>query len=328
MKINKKLIVPFLSSVVGLSIAGGLGGAFAWYQFNSRVRTSLVGTSTADAGVLQIGHKVGENIEWGRDYSLSGKKLVPVTFGALNSDKTLKANAYGYPEAGEQLDEDYTQGWTVMEDSTTHEKIGYYQYDIYIRALKEKPGQAADTTNNVPAGYTLAEKDVYLSSMTISDLTNTSDDSLIADAVRVHLNVSGENGAKHLISKTAITATAPLNLYGKLDLDGDGADDKYFVPVSDSRHDTEIVYGVSGEKQITEGIDDVVDPSVVLLKTSTSVVTMQKITVTVWLEGWAFLKTSSAANAAKSNLWNPAMNAGMNVLVDMVFDVGNTLIGA
>ena len=51
MKVNKKLIVPFLSSVIGLSIAGGLGGAFAWYQYNTQVSVSFVGSSVADSSV-------------------------------------------------------------------------------------------------------------------------------------------------------------------------------------------------------------------------------------------------------------------------------------
>ena len=64
MKINKKIIVPFLSTVVGLSLAGGLGGAFAWYQFNSQVRTGFIGTSVADTGLIQIGYKdSGDNME-------------------------------------------------------------------------------------------------------------------------------------------------------------------------------------------------------------------------------------------------------------------------
>ena len=74
MKINKKLFVPFLSSVIGLSIAGGLGGAFAWYQYSSQVTTSFIGSSVADTSILQIGH-LEENqtthldeMKWGRDY--------------------------------------------------------------------------------------------------------------------------------------------------------------------------------------------------------------------------------------------------------------------
>ena len=336
MKFNKKLIVPFLATVTGLSITGGLGGAFAWYQFNSQVRASYVGTSVADTGVLQIGYDdtgAPGGIKWTSIHSKKDLKFVPVTFGALNADGTLPANAYGYPEAGHQIGTDYTSGWRQMTAG-----VGYAQYDIYLRALKADSTSAGDPSHDIAPGYKLAAKDVYLSSMTLSDLAHPADDTLIANALRVHLNVAGTNGKKLLISKTAITSTSPLNLFGKMDLDGDGAKDKYFVPASDPNSGQEVLYGIDGQTQVTKGIADVVQardssgnmPATAnekLILTTSDGVTPSKITITAWIEGWALLQVDSTAPTALSNVWNPALNSGMQVGFDMVFDVGNNIIG-
>ena len=331
MKFNKKLIVPFLASVTGLSIAGGLGGAFAWYQFNSQVRTSFIGTSVADTGVLQIGYMDGTSMVWGSMHTKPSLSFVPVTFGALNTDGTLKSQAYGYPEAGHQTGSDYTTGWRAMS-------TGYYQYDIYLRALKADSSSEGDASQGIAPGYKLAAKDVYLSSMTLQDAAHPTDDTLVTDALRVHLNVAGEGGVKHLISKNGISDTNPLDLFGKMDLDGDGANDKYFVPSSSPDYGKEVVYGINGQKQTAMSISDIVQPrdaqgnmpatpnEKLILTTSDGTTPTAKITITVWLEGWALLHADDTVGSS-SNVWNPNMNAGMQVNVDMVFDVGNNIIG-
>ena len=135
MKFNKKLIVPFLSTVVGLSIAGGLGGAFAWYQYNTQVTASFVGTSVADSSVLQIGHYEIDSqtqqqvMVWGKDFYpyASGvkQKMIPVTFGALSTiggvANSIPTNAYGYPEArvsGDAVNPGYDNWATITPEQT------------------------------------------------------------------------------------------------------------------------------------------------------------------------------------------------------------------
>jgi len=334
MKINKKIIVPFLSTVVGLSLAGGLGGAFAWYQFNSQVRTGFIGTSVADTGLIQIGYEDGGDIVWGRERFLPDTNLKPVTFGQLGADKSLGAKAYGYPEAGKQNGNDYTQGWQEIQPGQ-----GYYQYDIYLRALKADANALGDPTNDINPGYKLVAQDVYLTEMTLEGVKGAADidDALIADALRVHYAVNdGGANKKELISKTAITDAAPLNLYGELDLDADGNPDTYDVDNWDSRWGQHLTYGINGQTQVTKGISGVVETrqadgtiatsDKVICKTKTSG-EMTKITITVWLEGWALLATDSSDLTAKSNIWNPNENAGVQVHVGMVFDVGRNILG-
>ena len=325
---NKKLVVPFLASVCGLSIAGGLGGAFAWYQFNSQVRTSFIGTSVAEAGILQIGYKDDNGaMVWGRDRFLPNANLIPVTFGALGTDGVLGEHAYGRPEAGKQLGNGYGTGWDEIDNGE-----GYYQYDIYLRALKSDPSAAGDESQDIKPGYKLAEQDVYMSKLTLED-ANQGADALITNALRVHLNVEG--GRKTLLSKNAITSANPLNLYGQLDLDGDGELDTFDVDPWESNFGTRCTYGINGETQTTLGAADIVQErdsdgmmpaeanDKLICKTSTGQ-NMTKITVTVWLEGWSLLKVDNTTNT--SNMWNPKMNAGMQVHVGMVFDAGRNII--
>ena len=327
MKINKKLIVPFLSTVVGLSIAGGLGGAFAWYQFNSQVRTGLIGSSVAETGLLQIGYKEGETFHWGSERNMPNAKLIPVTFGALVDGALPRSYAYGYPEAGQQINADYSKGWTQIVNGK-----GFVQYDIYLRALKSDPNASGDPTSNIPAGYKLVEQDVYLTDIVLEDAANTNNKT-VADALRVHYQVDG--GKKGLISNTAKTT----NLYGKLDLDGDGAKDKYAVYEWHTKHGQEVVYGIDGQTQTTQGIGDVTveratdgtlpkeesDAAKKICTTSTGVMT--KITLTVWLEGWSLLQVDTATPTPNTSaVWNPKMNAGVDVHVGLTFDAGRNIL--
>ena len=330
MKFNKKLVVPFFATVAGLSIAGGLGGAFAWYQFNSTVRTGFIGNSVAKGGMLQIGYKdTGNVMHWGSDRYLPETNLIPVTFGALNNDGTLKTNAYGYPEAGEQSGSDYTTGWTRVENGQ-----GYYQYDIYLRALVADSGSTGVPSEGIEPGYKLAAKDVYFSAITLEDANNGAD-ALITNALRVHYQVEGGNNG--LISKNAIDSEHKLNLYGPLDLDGDGHNDKaHDVNYTQDPAAADLIYGINGETQTTKAAADMIQardsagmmPSTatdkLICTTKTTAPTYTKITITVWLEGWSLLQVTNTPTY--SNIWNPNMNSGMQVHVGMTFDVGRNIL--
>lgn len=326
MKMNKKLIVPFLATVVGLSISGGLGGAFAWYQFNSQVRTAFIGKSVANGELFQIGYvdpNDSSKMIWGRDHTLVGvKDLIPVTFDQVNGN-SLPTTAYGRPVSGKQLDNGYGTGWQEIANGD-----GYYQYDIYFRTLVSDPSAAGDSSQDIAPGYKLvANKKVFMTKMTLEDASHPdgseheiADDSYIANALRVHLNVAGEGGAKHLISKNGVSN---LNLYGELDLDGDKHPDTYDVDPWNSKYGQVLTYGHNEHKQTAESISDVVktdsdtDPDSKLICKTLDGTTMAKVTITVYLEGWASLKVGSSST---SNMWNPALNSGMQLHIGMIFD--------
>ena len=369
MKMNKKLIVPFLSTVVGISMAAGIGGAVAWYQYNSQVTASFVGSSVADSTLLQIGHiettvEQGQSVDtmvWERDYNFfknqTTPKLVPVTFGALDNSNAAKPNllatggtyAYGYPEAGIKNGTGYSQWAQVAAND------GYVRKDIYLRALN------VDNTH--------AALDVYLSDITLEIVKNNNvvtDDSVLADALRIHLDIEGNGNqpgdpTNKLISKKAIVATTDpaysgLSLSGKLDLDGVAGNDTQGGYSWSEGNTTEITYGVPGQYQTTLGagarndgesdndyrsrvnsdanIVSVVREANGTIASSNSakkicttkstsnvdeIKNCVKITITVWLEGWALLKTGDNTT---SSVWNPAYSAGVDVRVGMTFDTG------
>ena len=322
MKVNKKIVVPFLSAVIGLSVSGGIGGAFAWYQYNSQVTASFVGTSVADTSVLQIGHKVGETITWERDYIQPGAKLVPVTFGALGEGGVLGSQAYGYPEAGKQSSDNYDQ-WTRVAKAAG-DVPGYVQFDVYLRALKADKSPVA-----LP---------VYLSDIVIADFDDNSENGTqsAAEAIRIHLNVEGN--PNRLISKTGIDNDHKLPLFGSLDLDGDGQPDtKGGYSWTENRTDV-ITYGKDGDYQTTtqynamypeaneDGTFKVNDANNAVKICTTKNTTLGteadyvKITVTVWLEGWAKLQNGETTT---STVWDPTYTEkGLKVRVGMTFDTG------
>lgn len=348
---NKKFIVPFLSSIIGLSMAGGIGGAFAWYQYNSQVTASFVGASVADTSVLQIGHDAANNtIDWGKDYYKGKTNLVPVTFGQVITDSTrnnkencLALPAYGYPEAGKQGTYSY-ENWTQINPNE-----GYVQFNVYLRALK------ADKV-------TQADLDVYLSDITLEGVitdnqghvieteTSAYNSKMISEAARIHLDI--DNADNRLISKTAIglehqdpadeqsPMVGALKLYGELDLDGDGQPDKPSGYSWETNPNADpIIYGNNGDRQTTQGIADVVNPRVngdivddqskVICKTKTD--GNVKITVTVWLEGWHLLKSevdTEHQTFTTGAVWDPAYSANMDIRVGMTFDVGKVRLSA
>lgn len=354
---NKKLIVPFLATIIGLSVAGGLGGAFAWYQFNAEVRTGFIGSSVAESGVLEIGY-LNNNSEmvWGsdrylNDTTVAAKPLVPVTFGQLRYGDALPTDssglkAWGYPEAGGQRkDSGYTQGWKRMVAN----QDGFYQYDIYLRAKQYDEVQGQNK---------LVSQAVFISSVTLED---ASSNKTVSDALRVHISV--DDGAsnylianhEHKYDADAEKNTA-LDCYGKLDLDtkpgADTYDDEpWHTPDVGGLYGVECVYGVSGEIQETtqayddntKGITGIVQPRkdgglmpdpddpntdpaeagkcICRTKTTGTV----KLTITVWLEGWETLNSTAAENYNKA-MWNPSNQSGFDVHVGLVFDVGRNIL--
>ena len=335
MKLNKKIAVPILSTAMGLSLIGGVGGAVAWYQYNSRVTASFVGSSVADSTVLQIGQKVDvgaqtEHIEWGRNVNFGvDNKLTPVTFGSLVNTSTvtdgLKNQAYGYPEAGATS---YENGWTKVAANK-----GYVQFKVYLRAY--------DITSTEETGKKLAAKDVFLSDLTINRVIPDQDPRNpllitkdITDAVRVHIAV--KDGDNFMISKTKIEGEE-LPLFGNMDLDGVNG----FDTVHESKYvwdqtgqNSLITYGNGGDYQVTRGIEDIVvarnsetgympksgetNYDKKILTTSANDVT--EVTVTVWLEGWALLGDASATQSAA--VWNAYQTADFGIQVGMQFDCG------
>lgn len=313
MKINKKLLIPVFATAMGLSALGGIGGAVAWYQYNSKVTASYVGTSVADTGVLQIGWKDGNDIKWGRDFNealSADSKLYPVTFGEITDH--VPASGYMYPEAGKP---DYAD-WATAQNGTH-----YYQFELYFRAYQTDATEAE--------GYKAVQRDVYLTDYVLKCLKptdNSVDDSKLATkALRIHLDVAEQD---NVLLSDGVQNT---NLYGPLDLDKNGSPDGYhataFNPLPQGKTEgQEIQYGVDGEHDHTADISakqavragdgTISDSEKVLFHTVADEDHPVKVIVTIWLEGWALI------NGAERAEWNPFEMAGTKVQVGLEFDTG------
>lgn len=316
---NKKVIIPLFASAMGLSLLGGISGAVAWYQYNTRVTASYVGTSVAESGLLEIGKKVNDSFDYSqRDlFMATSGTLKAVTFGETAKNAALPGQAYYRPEAG-------VADMTKWQQATAN--TDYFQFDIYLKA--EQFDNESNTMKQVA-------KDVYLSDLQIS-VAETSTKAEMAKAVRVHLDV--DNGSKFLISNDAVT---DLPVYGGLDLDQEAGNDKVGGYQWVDGRTNEIVYGYpdagnEGKYQNTYGKSEVVnardnnnhltaDASKKICTTSATA--NVKITVTVWIEGWAKL-TTKANQAAADAIWDPAYGDDATVRVGMTFDVGDGAFSA
>ncbi|MBR4378107.1 MAG: hypothetical protein IKP50_04445 [Bacilli bacterium] len=282
MKINKKLLIPVFASAMGLSVIGGLSGAVAWYQYNTKVSASYMGVTTADGGVLQISTN---GTDWDRDlyFGSATSKLHPVTFGDLGNELELPTKARKHPHAG-------VADPSQWDEATVN--VDYYQFNMYVKALKLENGE-----------YVQKAVNVYLEDFVLQAITEGKTD--IGSALRVHLDIAG--GSKYLISPTAITGQA-CPLFGNLDLDRSGADDKVGGYQWEENYNQDLVYGTEDAYQVTTGADSLISNSQALFSTSAS--DLVRITVTVWLEGWH--KVAFGTNAA-SAIWDADKGNGSTI---------------
>ena len=110
-----------------------------------------------------------------------------------------------------------------------------------------------------------------------------------------------------LLSPTAQTGT-DCPLFGKLDLDMSGEDDKVGGYQWEANYNQDLVYGDEDAYQVTEDASTFVDANNALFVTSaTAEVHLQ---ITVWLEGWHQIAFGS--NAA-SSIWDADKGDGSSI---------------
>ena len=326
MNISRKILIPVFATSLGLSIIGGLTGAVAWYQYNSKVSVSFVGASVADTGVLQI--KEGADGSWTRD--VKNDKLDPfrpMTFGKTSVDG-VPANGWMNPEAGAgngyyESVEAGTDGTGEMNGWLKAEKgKQYVQFDLYFNAFQ------TDDTAEAGKGYKPVARNVYLSKYLLRCIDangNELDDKVAADAMRIQFDIDDN---EHLILANDVSTT---KLYGPLDLDGSGTADKYHknpfnVLPTGAQDGNEIVYGVDQETQTTVDIDDYVvvedkqannGAQSALFATKGKKDEFTHVVITIWLEGWAMLDSENGRAE-----WNAFTSAGYDVQVALQFTTG------
>ena len=208
MKISKKVLIPVFATAMGLSVIGGVGGAVAWYQYNSKVTANFIGASVTDKGVLQIGEDsahLSRGIDKTTDPHL---QLKPVTFGAT-ADGAVGKQGWMYPEAGAgngyYLKGTNKPGWEKALNG-----IDYLQFDLYFSAY--------ENDSATEGGKKYVAKEVYISNSFLRCLnhsTHAEDSDHKADeALRIQLDVDG--GSSWIIGKGDSASTT--NLFGELGL--------------------------------------------------------------------------------------------------------------
>lgn len=224
---KNKIIVSALALCIGASLAGSVSGTIAWYQYSTRANVSFIGKSGGFSGNLQM-RFVGETdddwrtrITWEEMNTYLGnqgyaEKVIPMTYGALDKDDALPANAYTQP----------LPGVAKMQSWKKADKKNYAQFKLELRYNErdgvEEGNPAVDDKN--------VEKDVFLSKLLIQQDADNGQKGDISDAVRVHISASSGNSAKNrLISKQG----KEMATSGKLDMDGDGDNDQAYQDEND-----------------------------------------------------------------------------------------------
>ncbi len=334
MKLNKKLIVASLSTAIGLGIVGSITGTVAWYRYSAQTTTSIVGVSVGQGGAFSVSltnngdssyhNTLGTSDIYShpttRSQSSGSLKFHQATFGKMNNDGSLptyiddsdplnpveKNQAYLQPEVGQGE----LSNWERAENTKD-----YIQFDLYFRAIqKDANGQQVRVA-----------RDIYLSDITIKDLDN---DKVVSDAVRIHMQDKNDPTINYLFAKNAGTDV----LGAKLDLDGDGHDDKVggYQYNDDEREDCK--YGqwngnnplenaIASADSLKSTFDDEGNLSSAgsfVTQTTVDGSPMRCFTITIWLEGWHQFNGSSVWSGDYLKNTRDA-----NFFIGLTFDAGN-----
>lgn len=267
---KKKIIVSTLALAMGAALAGSISGSVAWYQYSTRAAVQFTGTSAGTEGRLQV--KVGSTGAYAQTVKLSdGEDYRPIS----GKGSVGAMEYYDHPVY-------QTAQLPVMLDSNK----GYVDYELYFKY--------EENTNN-PQSFVQEVKNVYLSYFEIEN-TGTND---VTPAVRVEL--LGSNS--FLFS--ANDAGETVNTKGKLDLNSNTKDDRDYWDCLDVEGN-EIEYTTGADSYATQAhsaaLVEVTDANVYDLDTGNSAKILtatkasgdsEKLTVRVWLEGWALLNGSA-----------------------------------
>ena len=323
MKISSKVVITSLALLTGAALAGSVSGTIAWFQYATRAQVAYTGTTSHCSKVLRISANGGT--KWGNDIVLSAPDTLyaPITTGAqaknaaLTSKNNTSSPFYAQPNPRQGL----YANWLTASDSF------YGQFNLIVKV------NDVDTTSPQLAN------DVYLTDVTIEDATQNLD---LSNAIRVHVATTWTEGEQEnhkyfLFAKN----TESTKVGGYLDLDNDGAIDKNGYEWDQSNHlygggtvneqgeitsyleqtsyltsDTDIIASESAQGELSGGTS--------IGQTSATTGSYLRVTITVWLEGWAMLATPETGNADAANsarVWKSASYANKDFHVGITFGV-------
>ena len=320
MKLNRKIIIPAATLLVGVALAGSATSTIAWYQYSTKTNVAYLGTSAGTSGNLFVRiakENQAADAGWGTfisyddvndELGLTNKKIKPITTGAMGRDLKLP-QFYSNPVAGNGP----LSMWNEANSSN------YVEIPLQFKFVED------DGT-----GESLIEKDLYVSDLLIqNDYSNATTKRDLSSAIRVHFDAyldDAQEGA-HL-NRLASKNGGNTMTVGNLDLDGDGKLDKSYA-----ENEREAMYGF-GENAANKGtviaygsVPNQEDNNQVAYSATdirgqklgtTSIVEGKflNVKVTIWIEGWQQLPIASETDENKSSIWDLAKT------VDSKFDVG------
>lgn len=331
MKINKnKFLVLTLSSAALFSLVGSITGTFAWYQYSTRATAGIIGSSQAVTKNLQIST---DGTNWVSDLKSTdiynaaktktgnehvGEEIQPLTSGDIEKDGKLTAlyDAPTYQNFG-----DYSK-WK-NELGTGYTK--YLTFDLYFRF-----------TQNINSEESYTAKDVKLIDLTILgyDEDGETENGDLAKALRVHFSnvdpkATEENPGDSVFAlaskeggKTATVGTLDLNGDGKADTsdryewETTGTAGSYGKGEQVCYTKDELLGSVQDGGTIKDGV--VLTTTKAGTKANKDTGASNKVTVTIWLEGWQKVgeEGSTSATWSEDTFKNSIFKVGMQFACD------------
>ena len=274
---KKKIIVSVLAIAMGAALAGSISGSVAWYQYSTRAAAQIAGTAAGTVGSLQVkGGKVGGAMSvYGNKASFSAEQFKPMSMYKDGSGDAHYVNAPVYQTA-------------LLPEFGSGDTPYYVDYEFYFK-FEENSAQKA--------------KNVYLSYFEIEN-TGTHD---VTNAVRVQ--IIGE----HEFLLGANTAAVTTTTHGNLDLNGNTVLDTMEWDCMDAGS-SKIEYknaASGGESYDTNAhadalidkaaadldpyhIDSLTGNDAKVIATTKTSGDSEKVTVRIWLEGWALLDSTAS----------------------------------
>ena len=336
MKLNRKIIIPALTLLVGSALAGSVSSTIAWYQYSTRTTAAYIGTSAGTSGNLKMrirdyaGHTGfandwdTTNIAYNDVATYLGEKIIePITTGAMGKDDALpQENSaplfYANPVAG----------FGPLDQWNKAKAANYVVLPLELRFISSNGTATEDLAKNVYLTDLLIQEDYR-------DTANSKKD--LSSAIRVHVSAYQSNDAAHaknfLISKDggSIKVVDKLDLDGKpgydKDYSGDTTGAEYGFGSDPASVGTDILYGANGTENVNQvayaasqvvptgaknNASFAVDENTKVLGSTTadSTVATLYVDVTIWVEGWQPLGTTPNA------VWS------LDDYVGAMFDVG------
>ena len=133
---NKKIIVSTLAIAMAAALAGSISGSVAWYQYSTRVTSTLSGATAGTARNLQLAHAEPASLSdvndaaWGYHYDAGQKDSMKPTAVSFDKDG-LADQFYSHPVY------QYFNNWLPATAGD------YFSYDLYFQSIDEEGNREA-----------------------------------------------------------------------------------------------------------------------------------------------------------------------------------------